>query len=100
MTDGAIATIVIGVLTFLQVVYFYQQNRRDKSIARKNKNIEANTEKIIVLEKQFLELKGKLWTEDKLTTTVENAVEAVFLRWELELFKSGTLKQKVAVDER
>lgn len=74
-----VASIVVGVIGY----YARRQTQKFEAIQ------ERNCEKISDLENEVTTLRGKLWSETKLSNTVQNAVDKAFLQWENKMLKEG-----------
>ena len=75
---GALFTLLIFLL---QVQFKKQGDKIDCLENDKNK-----------IEMELQRLDGKLWSEEKLTKTINNSVEATLNKWMLEQIKSGSIK--------
>lgn len=75
---GALFTLLIFLL---QVQFKKQGDKIDCLEDDKNK-----------IEMELQRLDGKLWSEEKLTKTINNSVEATLNKWMLEQLKSGSIR--------
>lgn len=74
-----VATVVVGVIGY----YARKQTAKFESTQEKH------GEEISCLKTDVTTLQGKLWSETKLSNTVQNAVDKAFLQWENKMLKEG-----------
>lgn len=80
--------IIQSVLGAFGLILFYLLQRQTKKID----DIETLNNK---QEVKLMELKGKLWSDDKLTKVISLAVQNEFNAWENKMLKNGYVFRKI-----
>jgi len=78
-----------GILSGVVLYLLKKRDEEIKNLREKEDNLEESGREQSI---KITRLEQKLWSEEKLTKTVETAVETVFLRFKLELFEKGAIK--------
>lgn len=63
-------------------------------LQRQNKKIDDLDKASRAQELKIMELKGKLWSDEKLTKVICVAVKNEFNAWEIKMFKNGYVFKK------
>jgi len=59
-----------------------------------DRRVRANEERVVANREELIRLTGKLWSEEKLTRTIQEAVKVAFLDWENGFLKNYKIDKK------